>query len=209
MPYESAQCPACETYDNHMRTRDGNLHCAMCKTTWRGSNKVPVTSENGPARAALIVVLLVVLAVPPLLWLASEASVNTSMTQVGGVLRIVVPLLVLSPLVLAIIGLIIAIRRPTTKRESILALVMWLIFVVVVAWYVLATAVMLDLEALELEFSGWMFAQTGERTHVVCPAYARGAVGDVFNCAATSETGSGSTIQVTMEQNNLYWVIVK
>lgn len=66
----------------------------------------PMTSKNGPAKASLILILLLVLGVSAILWLLTGA--DPAMQLVFGVLNI---LMVIAAFILAIIGLVIAVRR--------------------------------------------------------------------------------------------------
>jgi hypothetical protein len=65
------------------------------------STSVPVTSHNGPAKSSLVLILISV---------------------VGGVLTLLVVALLFAAVGLAVVGLVIAVRRPTRKRESVFAL---------------------------------------------------------------------------------------
>lgn len=78
----------------------------------------PLTSKNGPAKASLILILLLVLGASGIVWLVSGR--DPALMMMLGLLNIA---MVLAAFVLAIVGLSIAVRRPTKKRESVFALV--------------------------------------------------------------------------------------
>ena len=79
---------------------------------------LPVSSSNGPAKTSIALILLSLLS-----GLATHFWLSTSRPLLAGVINLAVTALLFAALVLAIIGLFIAVRRPTKKRESIFALV--------------------------------------------------------------------------------------
>jgi len=85
----------------------------------------PPTSKNGPAKASLILILINLLlgfAVVLLFFAASNLPPWTALSILNmlGLLSIAT---MIAAFVLAIAGLVISIRRPTRKRESVFALV--------------------------------------------------------------------------------------
>jgi hypothetical protein len=124
----------------------------------------PLTSKNGPAKASLILILLLVLGVSAILWLLTGA--DPAMQLVFGVLNI---LMVIAAFILAIIGLVIAVRRPTKKRESVFALVVSSIMLVGIVGFMIFTANQLDVPGLESQIEVWATTQTGEGVNVTCP----------------------------------------
>lgn len=165
----------------------------------------PLTSKNGPAKASLILILLLVLGVSAILWLLTGA--DPAMQLVFGVLNI---LMVIAAFILAIIGLVIAVRRPTKKRESVFALVVSSLMLVGIVGFMIFTANQLDVPGLESQIEAWATAQTGEGVNVNCPPNPPSAVGDVFSCTATSATGSSYVVNVTMlEDSMVTWEMVQ
>lgn len=159
----------------------------------------PLTYKNGPAKASLILILLLVLGVGAIVWFVSGQ--NPALAILLGFINIA---MVLAAFVLAIVGLVIAVRRPTKKRESIFALVvssLMLIFLVV--RLVLAfSASVLDEGVLESQIAEWAGQQTSETFQVDCPAEPSAASGTVFTCAAAGDAGTQWTIQVTVNADD-------
>lgn len=159
----------------------------------------PLTSKNGPAKASLILILLLVLGVGAIVWLLSGQ--DPALALLLGLLNIV---MVLAAFVLAIIGLVIAIRRPTKKRESIFGLVvssLMLIFLVVRLVMTLSVSV-LDTTVIESQIATWASQQAGETFQVYCPAEPSATAGTVFTCAATGDAGTAWTVQVTVNADD-------
>ena len=159
----------------------------------------PLTSKNGPAKASLILILLLVLGVGAVVWFISGQ--DPALAMLLGFVNIA---MVLAAFVLAIVGLVIAVGRPTKKRESIFALaVSSLMLILLVARLVLAlSASVLDATVLESQIAAWAGEQTGETFKVDCPAEPSAAAGTAFNCAATGDAGTAWTIQVTVNADN-------
>lgn len=159
----------------------------------------PLTSKNGPAKASLILILLLVLGVGAIVWLLSGQ--DPALALLLGLVNIV---MVLAAFVMAIIGLVIAIRRPTMKRESIFGLLvssLMLIFLVVRLVMTLSVSV-LDAAALESQIATWAGQQTSETFQVDCPAEPSATAGTVFTCAATGSAGTAWTVQVTVNPDD-------
>lgn len=79
----------------------------------------PATAaKNGPARAALILILLAVLGVTGILWLVTGGD-----PFIGASLGLLTIAMVLAAFILSIVGLVIAVRRPTRKGEAVFALI--------------------------------------------------------------------------------------
>lgn len=166
----------------------------------------PLTSKNGPAKASLILILLLVLGVGAVVWFISGQ--DPALVMLLGFVNIA---MVLAAFVLAIVGLVIAVRRPTKKRESIFALVvssLMLIFLVV--RLVLAVSVSaLDAGVLESQIAAWVGQQTSETFQVRCPAEPSAVPGTVFNCSATGDAGTAWTVQVTVNADDTVgWEVV-
>lgn len=165
----------------------------------------PLTSKNGPAKASLILILLLVLGVSAVAWLLAGA--DPAMRLVFGALNIV---MVVAAFILAIIGLVIAIRRPTKKRESVFALVVSSLFLVFIVGVSIVTANQLDGPALEAQIEVWATAETGEAVDVTCPPNPPSSAGEAFSCTATSAAGSTYVVTVTMHENSMAsWEMVQ
>jgi hypothetical protein len=82
------------------------------------STLVPVASSNGPARASMVLILLSLLG-----GLATHFWLSASRPVLAGAINLAVMAALFAAVVLAIVGLITAVNRPTTKRDSIFALV--------------------------------------------------------------------------------------
>lgn len=159
----------------------------------------PLTSKNGPAKASLILILLLVLGVGAIVWLLSGQDPALAL-----LLGLVNFGMVLAAFVLAIIGLVIAIRRPTKKRESIFGLVvssLMLIFLVVRLVMTLSVSV-LDAAVIESQIATWAGQQTSETFQVDCPTEPSATAGTVFTCAATGNAGTVWTVQVTVNADD-------
>lgn len=83
------------------------------------------TSKNGPAKASLILILLLVLGVGAVFWFLSGRD-----PVVAGIVALLNVVMVLAAFVLSIVGLVIAVRRPTKKRESVFGLVVSSLFLI-------------------------------------------------------------------------------
>ncbi|WZO52322.1 alkaline shock response membrane anchor protein AmaP [Microbacterium sp. LWH7-1.2] len=97
----------------------------------------PATAKNGPARAALILILVQLLGSFGIAALAF--AVGSQILQylwLFGILSLLWFLMAVAAFVLAIVGMVIAVRRPTRKREAVFALVLTSIAMV---WIVLRT----------------------------------------------------------------------
>ncbi|WP_315549829.1 DUF4333 domain-containing protein [Microbacterium aurum] len=159
----------------------------------------PLTSKNGPAKASLILILLLVLGVGAIVWLLSGQ--DPALALLLGLVNIV---MVIAAFVLAIIGLVIAIRRPTKKRESIFGLVvssLMLIFLVVRLVMTLSVSV-LDTAVIESQIATWASQQTSETFQVDCPTEPSASAGTVFTCAATGSSGRAWTVQVKVNADD-------
>lgn len=166
----------------------------------------PLTSKNGPAKASLILILLLVLGVGAVVWFMSGQDPTLAM-----LLGFVNIAMVLAAFVLAIVGLVIAVRRPTKKRESIFALVLSsLMLTFLVVRLVLAVSVSaLDAGVLESQIAAWAGQQASETFQVRCPAEPSAVPGTVFTCTATGDAGTAWTVQVTVNADDTVgWEVV-
>ncbi|SFS02533.1 Protein of unknown function [Microbacterium sp. cf046] len=82
------------------------------------STFVPVTSQNGPAKSSMVLILISLLGGAVSYWLVNRAN-----PALAGLINLAVMALLLSAFLLAIVGLVLAVRRPTQKRESVFALI--------------------------------------------------------------------------------------
>jgi hypothetical protein len=163
-----------------------------------------LTSKNGPAKASLILILILVLGVSALIWFLSGAD-----PTIAVVLGFVNILMVIAALVLAIIGLVIAIRRPTKKRESIFALVFSSLLLVFLIFRVAVSANTIDSAVLESQIGTWIQQQTGETAVIDCPDSPPDVVGSSFDCTSVGASGTTWTIRVTVDEATVSWQIVE
>ena len=151
-------------------------------------------AKNGPAKASLILILVSML-IGGVGIAALISGGSPALLDPLGWLNLVV---MISAWALSIIGLVIAVQRPTRKRESIFALVFTSLSLVFVAVRLILSMNMIDSAALESQIAQWFQEGTGEQSVVDCPAATSGAVGSVFLCSATGPTGTTATVRVTV-----------
>lgn len=166
----------------------------------------PLTSKNGPAKASLILILLLVLGVSAIVWFMSGQ--DPALAMILGLVNI---MMVLAAFALAIIGLVIAVRRPTKKRESIFALVVSsLMLIFLVSRLALSLSVTaLDGTVLESQIAAWAGQQTGEAFQVSCPAEPSASAGTEFTCTAAGDAGTVWAVQVTVNADDTVgWEVV-
>lgn len=82
------------------------------------STFVPVTSQNGPAKASMVLILISLLGGAATYWFVSRSN-----SALAGLLNLLIVALLFAALALAVVGLVIAVRRPTKKAEAVFALV--------------------------------------------------------------------------------------
>jgi hypothetical protein len=80
---------------------------------------IPAESKNGPAKASLILILISLLGGVAVFWWLSGAN-----PALIGLVNLINVSILLAAFILAIISLVIAVQRPTRKREPVFALVM-------------------------------------------------------------------------------------
>ncbi len=80
---------------------------------------MPLPSRNGAAKASLILILISLLGGIAAFWWLTGA--NTTLVQV---VNLVTVALLVAAFILAIVGLVVAVTRPTRKGESVFALIM-------------------------------------------------------------------------------------
>jgi hypothetical protein len=110
--------------------------------------------------------------------------------------------MVVAAVVLAIVGLVIAIRRPTKKRQSIFALVVSSLMLIFVLGQFVIAANEVDVAGLESEIATWATQQTGQQVRVACPSMPVTTAGTEYICTAKNATGSTWAIRVTMVQGD-------
>lgn len=158
-------------------------------------------SKNGPATASLVLILFSVLGA--LAWAVSGASPG---------LRVLIALagatITVAALVLAVAGLVVAVRRPTGKRESALALVLSGLMAVAVAVQlaVLASApAALGRTTVESTIAAQVRAQTGQPVTVACPASPPATDGAAFRCTVVDADGLASDVDVRVQGGKIGW----
>lgn len=159
----------------------------------------PTTAKNGPAKAALILILVsMALGGVGIAVLASGGSL--SVLELLGLLNISV---MIAACVLSVIGLVIAVRRPTRKREAIFGLVYSALSLVFVVARLMLSFNMIDSTALESQIAEWVRAESGDQPVVDCPAAPSAAVGSVILCSASAPTGTTVTVRVTVLEGDM------
>lgn len=108
--------------------------------------KAPVTSENGPAKASLILIVVQLLGGLALGVVAALASAaGAPIWQLAGLLDVLGMIglfMTIAAFVLAIVGTVIAVRRPTRKREAVFALVYTSISIAWTVWRLVSLTVL-------------------------------------------------------------------
>jgi cytochrome bd-type quinol oxidase subunit 2 len=77
-----------------------------------------VSSSNGPARSSIVLILLSLLG-----GLATHVWLRASRPVLAGAVNLAVMAILFAALVLAIVGLVTAVNRPTKEHEAVIALV--------------------------------------------------------------------------------------
>ena len=88
------------------------------------STFVPVSSQNGPATASMVLILIGLLGGAATYWFVSRTN-----SALAGLINLLILALLFAALALAVVGLVIAVRRPTKKQESVFALVVSLLLI--------------------------------------------------------------------------------
>jgi hypothetical protein len=157
------------------------------------------TAANGPAKASLILILVSML-IGGVSIAAVISGVSPALLDPLGWLNLVI---MISAWVLSIIGLVIAVQRPTKKRESIFALVFTSLLLVFLAVRLVLSMNMIDAAALESQIAQWLQEGTGEQSVVDCPGATSGTVGSVLLCTATGPSGTAATVRVTVLEGDM------
>lgn len=169
---------------------------------WSSYDPAPI-SRNAPAKVALVLLALALVGAGVAVW--QSAALDPAITSLIGLAQVA---LGLTAFVLSVVGLVIAIRRPTRKAQAILGVVLSTLFLGFLAFRIAAaTTGGIDSAALEGEIEAWALSQTGEVTEVVCPASPPTATGAVFSCTAMSATGAPWTVAVTVQDDVLTWSV--
>lgn len=163
-----------------------------------------LSAKNGPAKASLILILVVLLGVTGLLWLLS--GLDPAVATVLGVLNF---LMVISAVVLSIIGLVIAIRRPTKKRESIFGLIVSSLLLAFLVLRVATVPSTLDGAVLESQIGSWAAQESGLSATADCPEAPADIVGSTFACTSQLSDGTTWTVVVTVAETTVSWEVVE
>ncbi|MCW3492130.1 hypothetical protein [Microbacterium sp. SSM24] len=119
-----------------------------------GSWSTAPSAKNGPATTALVLVLVSVVGAVASVWLAPGLAPATAavlgFAQVG---------VLVATFVLSLIGLVIAVRRPTRKREAVFGLVLSGLVLGVLAFR-LVTGGAIDTGAFAGEIAAWVTSLT-------------------------------------------------
>jgi hypothetical protein len=158
------------------------------------------TSRNGLANTGLVLLVIAGLAIVAGAWLgpgmAPASAVVLTYAQIG---------LAAGAFVLSLVGLMVAIARRTGKSGAVIGLLLSAALVGFLLFRLAATGGSSEAAALEDEMAAWAQSETGQTTHVDCPADAPEAPGAIFACQATDETGAMRLITVTVGEDALTW----
>ena len=190
-------------WTDHAKPLDPVVRTGTAYTPVTAGAETPHTapsSKNGPAKASLVLLLLSVLGVAGLVWLAT--GMNPAAAMVLGIAQIG---LLVAAFVLAVIGLVIAIRRPTRKREAIFGLVLSAALLGFLAFRIATAPGAVDAAALEGEIAAWAIGQTGDVSQVTCPDTPPQATGAVFTCSVVGASGAEWEVAVTVNADSVTW----
>jgi hypothetical protein len=169
----------------------------------KAKNYAPLSSKNGPALASLIIALsglILGLMVP--WWYAA------AMASIGQILFVVTIVLLGIAVVLGAIGLVLAVRRPTTKVVPVAAVLLSPLFLIgAIVSYALAAAAPPPFDAADVEstIQAWYFSESGSVVTVVCPPEVPTTDGSVFICSAYLESGQMDAVQVRAQSGSFTW----
>jgi hypothetical protein len=158
------------------------------------------SSKNGPAAAAVVLAVLALATTSALIWLVPARDPFLAIA-VG----LAAMTLIATAFALAVVGLVIAIRRPTPKGSAVFALVMSVLLVGFFVFRLITAASMVNAGELENEITLWVQAQTGDLAVVVCPEDPPSAVGSIFSCAVTTPTSSLQVDVTVQEGGTVSW----
>jgi hypothetical protein len=88
-------------------------HVASTRATY-----VSISQQNGPAKASLILILISLLGGVAVLWFITGAD-----PALIGIVNLINGAILLTAFILAVIAVVLAVQRPTKKREAVFALV--------------------------------------------------------------------------------------
>ncbi len=160
----------------------------------------PSSSKNGPATAALVLLLISVLGIAGIVWFATGMNpVTASLLGLAQIGVLVVAFL------LSLAGLVVAIRRPTRKREAVFGLVLSTLLLGFLVVRIATATGVVDASALEGEIAAWALGQTGEVSQVTCPDTPPQATGAVFTCTVVGASGAEWDVAVTVQDGSITW----
>ena len=157
-------------------------------------------SKNGSATAAVVIALLAIVAVAALIWLVPAR--DPFLTLAVGLAAMT---LVGAAFALAVIGLVIAVRRPTRKGSAVLALILSTLLIAFFVFRFLTAVSTVNAAELEDEITVWIQAQTGELAVVVCPEDPPSAIGSIFSCTVTTPSSSLQVDVTVQEGGTVSW----
>lgn len=173
--------------------------------TAKSKSLMPVSTQNGPAKASLVVILIGMLISAAIYWWVTASNPALAQTLI-----LVVIGLFGFAFVLAVAGLVISVTRPTTKVWSIIALVLSsvLTFGVVVLYGLrLVAAAPLDVPEVESTIQAWYLSDSGAKVSVVCPIDPPTSDGSQFVCSASHASGQVDAVQVTVVGRSFTWKV--
>lgn len=163
----------------------------------------PVSSKNGPAKASVFVALagLIVGCLVPW-WYAAGSPVIAQALLIDTVALLAIAL------ILAIIGVILALRRPTTKARPVISLILSLVLAGgAVALYAFNALTPPPFDAADVESTveAWYLSDSGASVTVICPHEVPTVDGAVFLCSAQLESGMIDAVQVHVQGGSFTW----
>ncbi|WP_374313538.1 DUF4333 domain-containing protein [Microbacterium sp.] len=158
------------------------------------------STKNGPATAALVLLVLSMLGVAGIVWFAS--GMNPATATLLGLAQIGV---LVAALVLSLVALVVAIRRPTRKRRAVVALVLSAVLLGFLVFRIATAPGAVDASALESEIAAWALGETGEVSQATCPDTPPQATGAVFTCSVVGASGAEWEVAVTVQADSVTW----
>lgn len=180
-------------WTDHARPLDPIVRTGSVPTSSSSLTGPRAPSSNGPAVAALALALVALGVIAALAWLVPARDPSLAL-----VVGLVAMALGAAAFVLSVIGLVIAILRPTRKGSAVTALVLSALLIGFFVFRMITAASSVDAAALEEDITAWIQAQSGELAVVVCPENPPTAVGSIFRCAVTTPS-SPLQVDVTVQ----------
>ena len=112
--------------------------------------------------------------------------------------------------ILAIVGVVVAVGRPTTKAAPVFALVIssLLLIGVFVLFALSLVAAPVDGDAVESAIEAGYLTDSGTVVTVDCPVDPPSTDGSVFLCSATNDAGIVDVVEVRVQGDSFTWEVV-